>query len=154
LNGLAAGGKEDEMAEAKPGDTVKVHYTGKLTDGTVFDSSLNEEPLEFTIGEGQVIPGFEEAVVGMNPGQTKVTKIRPDKAYGSYRDDMVLVVERDRLPEEIHPEVGQQLEMRNPDGTGFVLTVKEVGESNVTLDANHPLAGQDLRFDIQLLEIA
>lgn len=142
------------MAEAKPGDTVKVHYTGKLTDGTVFDSSLNEEPLEFTIGEGQVIPGFEEAVVGMNPGQTKVTKIRPDKAYGSYRDDMVLVVERDRLPEEIHPEVGQQLEMRNPDGTGFVLTVKEVGESNVTLDANHPLAGQDLRFDIQLLEIA
>jgi len=142
------------MAQAKSGDTVKVHYTGKLADGTVFDSSLNEEPLEFTIGEGQVIPGFEEAVIGMNTGQTKITKIKSDKAYGSYREDMVLVVERDRLPEEIHPEVGQQLEMRNPDGTGLVLTVKEVGESNVTLDANHPLAGQDLRFDIQLLEIA
>jgi len=142
------------MAQAKPGDTVKVHYTGKLADGTVFDSSLNEEPLEFTIGQGQVIPGFEEAVTGMNPGQSKITKITSDKAYGSYREDMVLVVERDRLPAEPQPEVGQQLEMRNPDGTGLVLTVKEVGESNVTLNANHPLAGQDLRFDIQLLEIA
>ena len=141
------------MAQAKPGDTVKVHYTGKLPDGTVFDTSLNEEPLEFTIGEGQVIPGFEEAVIGMNPGQTKITKIRPDKAYGSYREDMVLVVERDRLPADMQPEVGQQLEMRNPDGTSFVLTVKEVGETNVTLDANHPLAGKDLRFDIQLVEI-
>jgi len=142
------------MAQAKPGDTVKVHYTGKLADGTVFDSSLNEEPLEFTIGQGQVIPGFEEAVTGMNPGQSKITKITSDKAYGSYREDMVLVVERDRLPAEPQPEVGQQMEMRNPDGTGLVLTVKEVGESNVTLNANHPLAGQDLRFDIQLLEIA
>ena len=141
------------MAQAKPGDTVKVHYTGKLADGTVFDTSLNEEPLEFTIGEGQVSPGFEEAVIGMNPGQTKITKIRPDKAYGSYREDMVLVVERDRLPADMQPEVGQQLEMRNPDGTSFVLTVKEVGETNVTLDANHPLAGKDLRFDIQLVEI-
>jgi len=141
------------MAQAKPGDTVTVHYTGKLADGTIFDSSLNEEPLEFTIGEGQVIPGFEEAVIGMNPGQTKITKIRPDKAYGSYREDMVLVVNRDRLPAEVQPEVGQQMEMHNPDGTGFVLTVKEVGESNVTLDANHPLAGKDLRFDIKLLQI-
>ena len=142
------------MAQAKPGDTVKVHYTGKLADGTIFDSSLNEEPLEFIIGEGQVIPGFEEAVTGMNPGQSKITKITSDKAYGSYREDMVLVVERDRLPAEPQPEVGQQMEMRNPDGTGLVLTVKEIGESKVTLDANHPLAGQDLRFDIQLLEIA
>ncbi len=141
------------MAQAKAGDTVKVHYTGKLADGTVFDTSLNEEPLQFTIGEGQVIPGFEEAVIGMSTGQTKITKIRSDKAYGSYREDMVLVVERDRLPAEIQPEVGQQLEMQNPDGTSFVLTVKEVGESNVTLDANHPLAGKDLRFDIQLVEI-
>ena len=91
------------MAQAKPGDTVKVHYTGKLTDGTVFDSSLNEEPLGFTIGEGQVIPGFEEAVIGMSPGQSKITKIRPDKAYGSYREDMVLVVDRDRLPADIQP---------------------------------------------------
>ena len=141
------------MAQAKAGDTVKVHYTGKLADGTVFDTSLNEEPLQFTIGEGQVIPGFEEAVIGMSTGQTKITKIRSDKAYGSYREDMVLVVERDRLPADMQPEVGQQLEMQNPDGTSFVLTVKEVGESNVTLDANHPLAGKDLRFDIQLVEI-
>ena len=142
------------MAQAKPGDTVKVHYTGKLADGTVFDSSLNEEPLEFTIGEGQVIPGFEEAVVGMNPGQSKITKVRADKAYGHYRDEMVLVVERERLPSEVQPEVGQQMEMRSPDGTSFVVAVKEVSETSVTLDANHPLAGMDLRFDIQLLEIA
>ena len=141
------------MAPVKHGDTVRIHYTGKLTDGTVFDSSLNEEPLEFTIGEGQVIPGFEEAVLGMNPGQSKITKVRADKAYGTYREDMVMVLNRNQLPAHIQPEVGQQIEMRHEDGTAFIVTVKDVSESSVTLDANHPLAGKDLRFDIELLEI-
>ena len=141
------------MAPVKHGDTVRVHYTGKLTDGTVFDSSLNEEPLEFTLGEGQVIPGFEEAVIGMNPGQSKITKVRADKAYGAYREDMVMVLNRNQLPAHIQPEVGQQMEMRHEDGTAFIVTVMDVSESSVTLDANHPLAGKDLRFDIELLEI-
>ena len=141
------------MAPVKHGDTVRVHYTGKLTDGTVFDSSLNEEPLEFTLGEGQVILGFEEAVVGMNPGQSKITKVRADKAYGAYREDMVMVLNRNQLPAHIQPEVGQQIEMRHEDGTAFIVTVMDVSESSVTLDANHPLAGKDLRFDIELLEI-
>jgi peptidylprolyl isomerase len=141
------------MAPAKHGDTVRVHYTGKLTDGTIFDSSLNEEPLEFRIGEGQVIPGFEEAVLGMNPGQSKITKIQADKAYGIYRDEMILVVDRNQIPANIQPEVGQQMEMRHEDGQIFVVTVTDVSESSVTLDANHPLAGKDLRFDIKLLEI-
>ncbi|MDY6918132.1 MAG: peptidylprolyl isomerase [Chloroflexota bacterium] len=141
------------MAPAKHGDTVKVHYTGKLADGTVFDTSANEEPLEFTIGQGQVIPGFEEAVVGMDPGQKKITKLPPDRAYGPFREDMVLVMDRRQISEQVTPEVGMQLEMRDKDGTSFVVTVKEVTESSVTLDANHPLAGKDLRFDIQLLEI-
>lgn len=141
------------MAPAKHGDTVRVHYTGKLADGTIFDSSLNEEPLEFRIGEGQVIPGFEEAVIGMNPGQSKITKVRADKAYGSYREDMVLVMDRNQLPAHIQPEVGQQMEMRHEDGQVFVVTVTDVSESSVTLDANHPLAGKDLRFDINLIEI-
>lgn len=141
------------MTPAKHGDTVRVHYTGRLLDGTVFDSSLSEEPLEFTIGEGQVIPGFEEAVVGMNPGQSKITKVKAEKAYGPYRDDMMLTVDREQLPQEMRPEMGQQLEMRHPDGTSFIVIVKEVTESSVTLDGNHPLAGKDLRFDIRLVEV-
>lgn len=141
------------MSPAKHGDTVRVHYTGKLADGTVFDSSLDQEPLEFTLGAEQVIPGFEEAVMGMDPGQTKITKVKADRAYGPYREDMTMEMERSRLPQDIQPEVGQQLEMRNPDGTGVVVTVKEVAESSITLDANHPLAGKDLRFDIKLVEI-
>ena len=141
------------MTPAKHGDTVRVHYTGKLSDGTVFDSSVDQEPLEFTLGEQQVIPGFEEAVMGMDPGQTKITKVKADRAYGPYRDEMTLVVERSQLPQDMQPEVGQQLEMRNPDGSTLVVTVKEVTGSSVTLDANHPLAGKDLRFDINLVDI-
>lgn len=141
------------MAPAKHGDTVKVHYTGKLADGTVFDSSANQEPLEFTIGQGQVIPGFEQAVVGMDSGERRITKVAADKAYGPYFEDMVLVVDRKQLPQEVTLEVGGHLEMRHEDGTTFIVTVKEVTESTVTLDANHPLAGKDLRFDIRLLEI-
>jgi peptidylprolyl isomerase len=141
------------MAQAKIGDTVKVHYTGKFGDGMVFDSSIDDEPLEFRIGERQVIPGFEEAVVGMNPGETKNVNIPVDKAYGPHRDDLVQVVDRKQLPTNLKPEIGQPLEGRQPNGEIVVATVTDVTESRVTLDANHPLAGKSLTFEIQLIEI-
>jgi len=141
------------MAQAKYGDTVKVHYTGKLEDGTVFDTSLDRDPLQFTIGEGQLIPGFEEAVVGMNLGESKTTTIPADKAYGPHREEMVLVVDRNRFPVYLKPEIGQQLQILQADGEAIIVTVTDVSESSVTLDANHPLAGKDLTFDIQLMEI-
>ncbi|NOR78361.1 MAG: peptidylprolyl isomerase [Methanophagales archaeon] len=141
------------MAQAKIGDTVKVHYTGKFGDGMVFDTSIDDEPLEFRIGESQVIPGFEEAVVGMNPGESKTVNIPVDKAYGPHRDDLVQVVDRKQLPTSVKPEIGQPLEGRQPDGEIVVATVTDVTESRVTLDANHPLAGKSLTFEIQLIEI-
>jgi len=141
------------MAQAKHGDTVKVHYTGKLEDGTVFDTSVDCDPLQFTIGEGQIIPGFEQAVLGMNPDESKTIKIPTDEAYGTRREEMVMVVDRNQLPADLNPAVGQQLQNRQPDGQTIVVTVTEVSESSVTVDANHPLAGKDLSFDIQLVEI-
>ena len=141
------------MAQAKYGDTVKVHYTGKLDDGTVFDASVNGDPLQFTIGSGQIIPGFEQAVVGMNPGESKTVKIPAEDAYGQRREDLVLEIEKSQLPEGLKPEVGLQLQSRQPDGRIIVLTIADISESHVTLDANHPLAGKDLTFDIQLVEI-
>lgn len=141
------------MGSAKPGDTVKVHYTGKLRDGTVFDTSTKREPLEFTIGQRQVIPGFEEAVVGMNSGDSKNVEIAADQAYGPHRDEMVVAVGREKLPEDVEPEVGQQLNMQQPDGQAIPVRITEVSESAVKLDANHPLAGRDLKFDLQLVEI-
>ncbi|WP_349258547.1 FKBP-type peptidyl-prolyl cis-trans isomerase [Aggregatilinea sp.] len=141
------------MAEAKSNDTVRVHYTGRLEDGTVFDSSLQREPLEFTLGEGQVIPGFEEGVMGMNPGESKTIEIDAERAYGPYRDDMLLSVDRSQFPDNIEPSVGQRLQLRQPDGQTMLVTVSEVGDAQVTLDANHPLAGKNLIFDVQLVEI-
>lgn len=141
------------MAQAKHGDTVKVHYTGKLDDGTVFDTSVDRDPLQFTIGEGQIIPSFEQAVLGMNPGESKTIKIPTDEAYGTHREEMVMVVDRNQLPADLNPEVGQQLQSRQPGGRTIVVTVTDVSESSVTVDANHPLAGKDLNFDIQLIEI-
>ncbi|NLX03986.1 MAG: peptidylprolyl isomerase [Phycisphaerae bacterium] len=141
------------MAQAKEGDTVKVHYTGKLKDGTVFDQSAGKEPLEFTIGEGRVIPGFEEAVKGMEPGQSKTVEVSSEEAYGPRRDEMILQVDRSRLPEDLDPEVGQQLQSHQENGQTVILTVTDVSEQEVTLDANHPLAGQDLQFEIELVEI-
>ena len=141
------------MAEAKQGDTVHVHYTGKLDDGTVFDSSIDREPLEFTLGQGQVIPGFEEAVEGMNPGESKTATIAAAQAYGTHREEMVVSVNRSELPPHLDLAVGQQLEIRQPQGDSIVVRVSEVSESTVTLDANHPLAGEDLTFEIQLVEI-
>jgi len=141
------------MTQAKLGDTVRVHYTGRLEDGTVFDTSLDREPLRFTIGEGWLIPGFEEAVIGMNPGESKTTVIPADQAYGPHYEEMVIEVDRDQFPEDLEPEVGQQLQILQSDGRAIIVTVTEVSESSVTLDANHPLAGKDLTFDIQLMEI-
>ena len=142
------------MTQAKTGDTVKVHYTGKLDDGTIFDTSADREPLEFTIGNGQLIPDFEQAIIGMNPDESKTIQIPADKAYGPYREDMVMKIERNQLPPEIEPKVDQKLQMRHSNGQATVVTVIEVSESQVTLDGNHPLAGKDLTFDIQLTEIA
>lgn len=141
------------MVQAKPGDTVKIHYTGKLEDGTVFDSSMNREPLEFTLNAGQVIPGFEKAVLGMSPGQSKTEKIPMDQAYGPYRDEMVIEVSRQVMPADLLPEVGQQLQLQQPTGQVIPVVITDVTDATVTLDANHPLAGEDLTFDIQLVEI-
>lgn len=141
------------MAEAKQGDTVRIHYTGTLEDGTVFDTSQNRDPLEFTLGEGKVISGFEEAVEGMAEGEKKTAEIPSDDAYGPRRDDLVLTVAREQLPEDLEPDVGDQLEMRTQDGQTFPVVVAEVGDERVQLDANHPLAGKDLTFEIKLVEV-
>ena len=141
------------MTKAKNGDTVKVHYTGKLTDGQVFDSSVNAEPLEFTLGQQQVIPGFEEAVVDMQPGEKKTIEIVADEAYGQPSDDLKQQVQRGMLPDDIELKVGLQLTAQNQSGQPFTVTVAEFDDDNVTLDGNHPLAGKDLTFDLELVEI-
>lgn len=141
------------MAAAKKGDKVKVHYTGRLEDGTVFDTSVERGPYEFTIGQSKIVPGFAEAVVGMKPGQSKTVEIPAKKAYGLHRKDMIAVIERSKLPADLNPEVGQRLRIDQADGQKIPATVVEVSDSTVTLDANHPLAGKDLVFDIELLEI-
>jgi peptidylprolyl isomerase len=141
------------MTQAISGDTVKVHYTGKLNDGTQFDTSAEGDPLQFTLGDGQIIPGFEEAVTGMSLGETRTNTIPADQAYGPHQEEMVLIVERDAFPADIDPALGQQLEVRQADGRTIDVIITEITESSVTLDANHPLAGQDLTFEIQLVEI-
>lgn len=141
------------MPQAKSGDTVKVHYTGKLEDGTVFDTSLSRDPLEFIIGAGSLITGFEQGVVGMTPGEWKTIEVPADEAYGPHHEEMVVVVNRNELPPNLKPEVGQRLQIRPRDGQTLVVAVTDVSESSVTLDGNHPLAGKDLTFDIQLVEI-
>jgi peptidylprolyl isomerase len=141
------------MAQAKNGDTVKVHYTGKLDDGTVFDSSANREPLQFIIGQGQLINDFEQAVVGMEPGESKNIQIPSDNAYGPHHEEMIMEVERSRFPEDLEPRIDQMLQVRQENGQTFTVKVTDVSEDKVTLDGNHPLAGQDLHFDIQLTEI-
>lgn len=142
------------MSQAKQGDKVSVHYTGRLNDGTEFDSSRDRSPLEFTIGEAQVIPGFEEAVVGMDVDESKTISIPAAEAYGDYRQEMVFKIERTELPPSLDPQVGQRLQKGESDGRNMVVTVVEVSEESITLDANHPLAGQELTFDIELAAIA
>jgi FKBP-type peptidyl-prolyl cis-trans isomerase 2 len=140
------------MSTAKKGDTVRLHYTGRLADGQVFDSSRDRQPLEFTLGEGQVIPGFEAAVDGMQPGEEKRVTVPAVDAYGARRDELLLAVPRAQIPDGIDPAPGEQLEL-SQDGHSFVVTVNEVTDDTVVLDANHPLAGQDLTFELELVEI-
>jgi FKBP-type peptidyl-prolyl cis-trans isomerase 2 len=141
------------MSQAKTGDTVTVQYTGTLEDGTVFDSSENREPLTFTIGSGDLIPGFENAVVGMKPGQTRSATFGPDEAYGERSDELVFSIGLDQLPEDVDPDVGDRLEAKDPDGNRFAVSVAALEDDMVTLDANHPLAGRDLTFEIELVAI-
>ena len=141
------------MTQANTGNTVRVHYTGQLADGRQFDSSEGRDPLEFEIGAQQVIPGFEQAVVGMEPGDSKQVTIPPEKAYGPYQENLVFQVGREQIPPDMELSVGQQLQLR--DGEQVMgARVTQLSQEQVTLDANHPLAGQDLVFDIELVEVA
>jgi len=141
------------MAQAKKGDTVTVHYTGTLDDGTVFDTSAEREPLKFTVGGGQVIAGFDIAVIDMVPGDKKVSVIPASEAYGEHSKDLVTDVDRDRFPADMELELGQQLQVGLADGEQAVVMIVDLSDTSVTLDANHPLAGQQLTFDIELVEI-
>ncbi|WP_305044858.1 FKBP-type peptidyl-prolyl cis-trans isomerase [Geoalkalibacter sp.] len=141
------------MIRADQGDIVKVQYTGRLGDGTVFDASPPERPLQFIIGRGEVISGFDQAIVGMYQGGRKTVTIAPEQAYGAHRADLVEEVKRSLLPDNLPLEVGRQLEVTSAEGNRFVVLVTALGEDSVTLDANHPLAGRELVFDIELLGV-
>ncbi|WP_019038708.1 FKBP-type peptidyl-prolyl cis-trans isomerase [Psychroflexus tropicus] len=142
------------MSQVKEKDTVKVHYTGKLAStGQVFDSSLEREPIEFTLGEGTIIPGFETGVLNMKEAEKKTIEIPKEEAYGEVRKELFQQVGKDQLPEEIKPEVGMGLVSQNPDGTERQLRVAEVNDDHIVVDANHPLAGHDLTFELELVEI-
>jgi peptidylprolyl isomerase len=142
------------MTQVKSGDTVAIHYTGTLLDGSTFDSSDGREPLEFEVGSGQIIPGLDGALPGMAVGDKKVVKIGSEEAYGPVNPEMRQAVPREGIPADIPLEVGVQLQMQTPDGQAMPVMVVEVDEATVTLDANHPLAGKDLQFDIELVKIA
>jgi len=141
------------MTQVKHGDTVKIHYTGKLEDGTVFDSSAERDPLEFKIGGGQVIKGFEKGVTGMAVNEKKTINIPVDEAYGPHRKEMIMEVPKNQFPADIKPEVGQKLQLRQQNGQMMVVTVAKVTDENISLDANHHLAGKPLVFDLELVEI-
>jgi len=142
------------VSQAKSGDTVKIHYTGTLDDGTEFDSSVGREPLEFAIGSGQVIPGFDGTVDGMAVGDNKTVTIPAGEAYGERHDQLVQEVPKTALPDDMKPEIGMQLQSQSPDGQVMNLLVTEVEKDSITVDGNHPLAGQSLTFAIELVEIA
>ncbi len=141
------------MAQAKQGDIVKVHYTGKLEDGTVFDTSRERHPLRFTIGKGQVIAGFEQAVAGMNVGESKTTVIPVEAAYGARRDDLVVTFDRKQFAPDLDPKVGQRLEVTQENDQTMLVTITALTDTTITVDANHPLAGKALTFDLELMGI-
>ena len=142
------------MAKAKTGDTVKVHYTGKLNNGDVFDSSVDADPLQFTTGQKQMIPAFEEAIIEMEPGEKKTIEIPADSAYGQPREELTQTLDRSTVPDEVELKVGLQLTAaQDPDGQPFSVTVAAFDDKTVTLNGNHPLAGEDLTFDVELVEI-
>tara|TARA_B100001142_G_scaffold330329_1_gene398184 strand:- start:3431 stop:3862 length:432 start_codon:yes stop_codon:yes gene_type:complete len=138
----------------KQGDNVKVHYTGKLLDGNVFDSSEGREPLEFTVGAGQMIPGFDKGVIGMSLDEEKEITIPPEEAYGIYDPTKIIAVPSDQFPDDLSLEVGMEISASQPDGSAIQFTVKEIGEQDVTLDGNHFLAGKDLIFSVTLVSIS
>ena len=145
--------EEDVLAEAKNGDFLRVHYTGKLEDGTVFDSSEGGDPLELTLGEGQIIPGVEEALVGMESGDSKTVSISSEKGYGPRHDQLLFRVPKDRLPEGMEPEVGQRYELTQEGGAKALVTVTGIEDEEVVLDGNHPLAGKTMVFELELVSI-
>lgn len=142
------------MSQAKQGDKVKIHFTGKTTSGDVFSTTQGHEPLEFTIGDGIILPGVEDAVKGMDKGERKTVSLTPEQGFGTRLDELILVVDRSQFPQDFEPEEGMELQVPQPDGSLVFFKVIEVGNHEVKLDANHPLAGFPLVFDIQLLEIA
>ncbi|MBE0392216.1 FKBP-type peptidyl-prolyl cis-trans isomerase 2 [Flavobacterium sp. 7E] len=141
------------MTQVKENNTVKVHYTGKLADGQVFDTSEGKEPLAFTLGEGRLIPGFEKGLIDMKLNEKKTINIAKDDAYGDPREDLIIEVPRSELPQEMTPEVGMGLVSKTPEGQEMNLLVVEVKPESVVLDGNHPLAGKDLIFDLEVVEI-
>ncbi|MCF8368931.1 MAG: peptidylprolyl isomerase [Bacteroidales bacterium] len=141
------------MHKVKEGSTVKVHYTGKLKDGSVFDSSEGRDPLAFTMGAGMMIPGFENGVMGMTLNEEKSVTIQPKDAYGEVREDMIAQVEKKLLPKEIDPKIGMELMSQTPDGQQLIVKIIEVKEDAILVDANHALAGKELTFDIKVVEI-
>jgi FKBP-type peptidyl-prolyl cis-trans isomerase SlpA len=142
------------MKKAEANDKVKVHYKGTLTSGEVFDSSEGREPLEFTLGSGQVIPGFDKGIEGMEVEEEKTIEISANEAYGPVREELIQDVPKSNLPEDINPEVGMRLVSQTPQGQEIPLVVTEVKDDSITVDANHPLAGEDLKFEVTLVEIA
>ena len=141
------------MTQVKKGNTIKVHYTGKLEDGSVFDSSEGRDPLEFEVGAGMMIKGFDDGVVGMNLEEQKAINIKAEEAYGDVRKDLIIDVPKAQLPAEINPEVGMELVSQQPNGQQLIVTVTAVKDDAITIDANHKLAGKDLIFDVKVVEI-
>lgn len=140
------------MTEVRKGDNVKVHYTGKLDDGSVFDSSEGAEPLEFTVGSGQVIVGFDEAITGMKVGESKTVRIPVEKAYGERNDEAVIQAPIEQVPPDLTPELGMRLEMGGANGEILRVVIVEIADTHITLDANPPLAGKELTFDLELVD--
>ena len=141
------------MAKAKIGDKVKVHFTGSLEDGSIFGSTVDEEPFEFTIGEKNMLPGFESAVIGMQKGDTKTITLAPEEAYGPHKKELEQVMDRSGFPKEINLEIGKTLRIRTEDGKYAVVTIKDFTEDNIVIDENDPLAGKTLTFKIELVDI-
>jgi peptidylprolyl isomerase len=141
------------MTQAKEDDTVRVHYTVKLDNDTIVGSTKNEEPLQFTLGKGQVLPSFEQAVIGMNSGESKTVLLTADQAFGPHLDEMVVVVDRGRLPEGLNPKEGDRIQLQARSGETMTVAVMDVSDSTITIDGNHPLAGKDLIFDIEFIEV-